>query len=179
MERGCFWFCSAPNFWSGGPTPSCWGFPLVLQYPLFTGLIFHQLGGSQTDSSHWYTAERWKHEHKQCFPRRGKKLKFHISWVVKPTGSVQTSHKISPRLNWKRIKPKTSRGIPLTLGKHAKSKITVYSVGWWRWDYSCLHLGLEIFFEDAKCSVVLASLSEISRQIINYLHFSQHWPTTE
>lgn len=59
------------------------------------------------------------------FPRRGKKLKFHLSWVVKPVESVQISHKISPRLNWKRIKPKKSRGIPLTLWKYTKPKIIV------------------------------------------------------
>lgn len=92
----CFWFCSAPNFSSGGPTPSCWGFPLVFQHPLFTGLIFHYLNRSQTNGSHWYTTERWKHVDKQCFPRRRKKLKFHLSWVVKPVGSVQTSHKSLP-----------------------------------------------------------------------------------
>lgn len=33
MERGCFWFCSVPNFWSDGLTPSQLKLSLVPSAP--------------------------------------------------------------------------------------------------------------------------------------------------
>lgn len=84
----------------------------------FPGLIFCQLNWGWTNTSHRYTGERCE----ITWTARGKKLRFPLYGAIKPVGSVQTSHEISPRLNWNCIKPKTSRGIPLTLWKHTKPK---------------------------------------------------------
>lgn len=117
-ERGCFWYCSAPDSWSGGPTLSCQGFHLILWYPLVCWVNF-LLAELETDQHlplvHW-------REVKSCGKQEGKRKIFPLYGAIKPVGSVQTSHEISPRLNWKKIKLKTSRGISLTLWKHTKPK---------------------------------------------------------